>query len=98
MNLGCVLFSLTPLEALRGVTDHAAGALGLRRDRGTLEEGKAADLAVWDIGHPRELSYWMGRNPLKTVVKGGVPAAPLLAGESNDASPGGEVGKENVQT
>jgi imidazolonepropionase len=73
MNLGCVLFGLTPLEALRGVTGHGARALGLGGDRGTLETGKMADLAFWEIGHPRELSYWMGRNPCIGVVKDGEP-------------------------
>ena len=73
LNLGCILFGLTPDEALRGVTAHGAKALGLEEDRGILEKGKMADLAVWEIGHPRELSYWMGRNPCKGVVKDGEP-------------------------
>jgi imidazolonepropionase len=71
MNLGCVLFGLTPEEALGGVTTNAARALGLLGDRGSLEEGKMADLAFWEIGHPRELSYWVGKNPCKGVVKDG---------------------------
>jgi imidazolonepropionase len=74
MNLACVLFGLTPEEALKGVTLNAARALGLNRDRGSLEEGKMADLAFWEIGHPRELSYWVGRNPCKGVVKDGETA------------------------
>lgn len=73
LNLGCVLFGLTPEEALRGVTANGALALGLASDRGTLETGKMADLAIWEIDHPRELSYWMGRNPCKGVVKSGKP-------------------------
>jgi imidazolonepropionase len=73
LNLGCVLFGLTPEEALRGITVKGAEALGLAGDRGTLEKGKMADLAIWEIGHPRELSYWMGRNPCKGVVKEGEP-------------------------
>jgi imidazolonepropionase len=74
MNLGCVLFGLTPGEALKGVTLNAARALGLQADRGSLQEGKMADLAFWEVGHPRELSYWVGRNPCKGVVKDGEPA------------------------
>ena len=75
MNLSCTLFGFTPEEALRGVTVNAARALGLEGDRGTLEEGKKADLAIWEIGHPRELSYWIGGRPCKGVVKNGTPTA-----------------------
>jgi len=75
MNLACVLFGLTPEEALRGVTANAARALGLQGDRGTMEQGKMADLAIWEIGHPRELSYWMGARPCRSVVKKGIPTA-----------------------
>ena len=56
MNMACTLFRLTPEEALAGMTRNAARALGLD-DRGTLEAGKAADFAVWDIERPAELAY-----------------------------------------
>ncbi len=75
MNMACTLFGLTPEEALRGATANAARALGLLGDRGTLEQGKMADLAIWEIGHPRELSYWVGTRPCKGVVKNGIPTA-----------------------
>ena len=70
MNMASTLFKLTPEEALAGVTRNAALALGLD-DRGTLEVGKRADLAVWDIAHPSELSYSIGFNPLYKRVFGG---------------------------
>jgi imidazolonepropionase len=73
MNLACTLFGLTPLEALRGTTVHAAQALGLAADRGTLEIGKRADFALWRIDRPAELSYGLGANPCIGVVRGGVP-------------------------
>ncbi len=60
VNLACALFRLTPEEALAGVTREAAHALGLGGEVGTLEAGKADEVAVWRIGHPRELAYWMG--------------------------------------
>ena len=68
MVLASSLFKLTPEECLAGVTREAARALGLAEDRGTIEVGKRADLAVWDISHPRELSYWLGLNPLHRLL------------------------------
>jgi imidazolonepropionase len=70
LNMACTLFRLTPEEALAGVTRNAARALGLP-DRGTLEAGKIADFVAWDISHPAELSYWIGANPARTIVRGG---------------------------
>lgn len=63
LHMGCNLFDLTPEESLAGVTRNAALALGMG-DRGTLEVGKKAHLALWNINHPSELSYWFGRNLL----------------------------------
>lgn len=72
-HMACSFFRLTPLEAVRGITVHAARALGLF-DRGQLVVGQRADLAVWDLQHPNELSYWFGHNPcLRTVVAGKEP-------------------------
>jgi imidazolonepropionase len=70
LNLACNLFGLTPEEALAGVTRHAARALGLN-DRGTLAVGKRADLALWRIHRPAELSYWFGFTPLEVVLRDG---------------------------
>jgi imidazolonepropionase len=72
MALASRLFSLTPEECLAGATREAARALGLLKDRGTIEKGKRADLAIWDIDHPRELSYWMGRNSLRQLLVEGL--------------------------
>ncbi len=68
MMLASRLFGLTPLECLAGTTREAARALGLADDRGTLEVGKRADIAVWDIGHPRELAYWLGTPQLTELL------------------------------
>ena len=68
MNLGASLFRLTVDEWLAGVTREAARALGRLRDIGTIEAGKACDLAIWDIERPAELVYRMGFNPLHTRV------------------------------
>jgi imidazolonepropionase len=78
LNLACNLFGLTPEEALAGVTRHAARALGLA-DRGTLEIGKRADLALWRIHRPAELSYWFGFDPPAVVLRDGQRADSLTA-------------------
>jgi imidazolonepropionase len=77
LSMAATLFRLTPEEALAGVTRNAARALGLA-DRGVLATGKRADLALWDIDEPAELAYWIGRNPLREVIQGGVPRAMRL--------------------
>lgn len=70
LNMSCVLFGLTPEEALLGVTRHAAKALGMQATHGTLEVGKIADFVVWDVKHPAELVYNVGRNFCVWVNKG----------------------------
>lgn len=70
LNMGATLFRMTPEECLRGVTQNGAKALGLP-DRGTLVAGQRADLAVWDIETPAELSYRIGFNPLYKRIYGG---------------------------
>ena len=79
LNMACTLFRLTPEEALLGITRHAARALGLAQTCGTLEVGKAADFAIWDIANPAELAYRVGFNPLAYRVKAGA-AVPQGAG------------------
>ncbi len=72
MNMAATLFGLTPEECLRGVTVNAAWALGLT-DCGRLAPGLRADLAVWDVEHPAELTYRMGDAPLHRRIFGGIP-------------------------
>ncbi|MGN6819662.1 MAG: imidazolonepropionase [Sphingomonas sp.] len=71
LNMAATLFRLTVTEALRGVTVNAAHALGLGHEIGTIEPGKACDLAIWDISDPAELVYRVGFNPLHLRVKDG---------------------------
>jgi imidazolonepropionase len=70
LNMACVLFRLTPQEALAGVTRNAARALGLS-DRGVLAAGLRADFVVWDVREPAQLAYTMGFNPRRQTVLGG---------------------------
>jgi imidazolonepropionase len=69
LSMACTLFGLTPEEALAGMTRNAARALGLHASHGTLEVGKHADLALWDIGAPAELAYAFGANPCMKVLR-----------------------------
>ncbi|NNM62870.1 MAG: imidazolonepropionase [Steroidobacteraceae bacterium] len=71
LAMACTLFGLRPEEALQGATVNAARALGLAGDRGTLEVGKRADFALWEIDRPAELCYGLGANPCVGVVYGG---------------------------
>lgn len=70
LNMACTLFRLTPDEALAGVTRNAARALGYP-DRGRLEAGARADLALWDIAELAELAYAVGANPCTGIVRAG---------------------------
>jgi len=67
MNMACTLFRMTPLEALLGMTAHAARALG-EVNRGRIIADAPADLCVWDVEHPAELSYRIGFNPLHSRI------------------------------
>jgi len=71
MSMACTLFGLTPEEALAGMTREGARALGLQDEIGTIAAGKAADLCVWRVARPAELSYWIGLpGPEKRIVAG----------------------------
>lgn len=72
MNMACTLFHLTPDEALAGFTINAARALGMQATHGTLEAGKAADFALWEVESPAELAYAMGANPCVGRVREGL--------------------------
>jgi imidazolonepropionase len=73
MNMACTLFGMTPDEALLGFTAHAAKALGLATDRGSIAVGKSCDLAIWDVAEAAELSYRIGFNPLWRRIWRGNP-------------------------
>jgi imidazolonepropionase len=71
MSMATRLFGLTSDEALAGVTRNAAKALGELAARGTLTPGKVADFVIWNIRSVEELSYWIGFNPRRSVVRAG---------------------------
>ena len=71
LNMACTLFRMTPEEALAGVTQHAATALGMGQTHGSLEPGKVADFVAWNIDRPADLAYWLGGDLDKRVVRNG---------------------------
>ncbi len=70
VNMACTLFRMTPEEALAGATREGARALGLAEEIGTIEAGKRAEIAIWDVEHPAELAYRIGFNPLYRRIAG----------------------------
>lgn len=68
MNMAATQFRLTVEECLAGTTREAAKALGIAHDTGSVEAGKYADLAIWNIGSPSELVYRIGFNPLHNRI------------------------------
>ena len=78
MNMAATLFGLTPEEAIAGMTIHAAAALGIDDDVGTIARGKAADLCAWPIDDPAELAYWIGLPGPSRRIVGGQDAPVLL--------------------
>lgn len=71
LNMACVLFRLTPEEAVAGMTRVAARVLGWEEERGQVAPGMRADLALWSVDHPAELAYWVGASPCWRVVRMG---------------------------
>lgn len=67
-NMGAVQFGLTIDETIAAVTREAAYALGRQEHIGTLELGKRADLAIWNVERPAELVYWLGHSPLHSRI------------------------------
>jgi len=82
LNMGATLFRLTVEECIAGVTREAARALGLATEIGSLEAGKACDLAIWDIERPAELVYRMGFNPLYARVRQGATTSRVGGGRA----------------
>ena len=71
MVFGCLYMGMLPHEAIRAVTINAAKALSLDVDRGSLEAGKRADLAIFSMQTYNELMYHFGVNRISEVWVGG---------------------------
>lgn len=73
-HMGCVFFGLTIEEVWLGITRHAAAALGLAAETGTIEAGKSCDLAIWNAETPAQVLGWIGPAPLERRVIRGLDA------------------------
>jgi imidazolonepropionase len=71
LNLACVRFGLSVAEAIVAATINAACAAGVQERVGSIEVGKQADLVIWSVRDYRDLAYWFGVNPIRTVIKSG---------------------------
>jgi imidazolonepropionase len=71
VNMACTLFRLTVPEAIDGVTQHAARALGLQDTHGRIEAGMPANFVLWNLKDAAELAYWFGQRPVRAVVRQG---------------------------
>nr|WP_232345689.1 imidazolonepropionase [Paenactinomyces guangxiensis] len=71
MNLGCLKLGMTPAEVLAAVTINAAHAIRRGHVIGSIEEGKAADLIIFDVPNYKSLVYYYGINHVHTVIKRG---------------------------
>ncbi|HTV52014.1 MAG TPA: imidazolonepropionase [Steroidobacteraceae bacterium] len=94
LNMATRLFGLQPQEALAGVTRHAARALGLQGEVGTLAPGQYADFAVWDVESAEELCYWVGLNRCRAVIQAGRLSREMRPLRCARASGGGSGGGE----
>jgi imidazolonepropionase len=72
LSLACTQMRMTPAEAIVAATLNGAHALGLGASKGSIEPGKDADLAIFDVSDFREIAYWVGGNPCESVIAKGV--------------------------
>ena len=71
ITLAVYFLRMTPAEAISAATINAAHALGLARERGSLEPGKKADIIVMDVPNHMFVGYRFGSNLVEYVVKNG---------------------------
>lgn len=73
LSLACTQMKMSPAEAITAATINGACALQLENTKGSIEPGKDADLAVFDVKDYREIPYWFGANRCsRTILNGNV--------------------------
>ncbi|HLX86412.1 MAG TPA: imidazolonepropionase [Terriglobales bacterium] len=77
MSLACTHMKVTPAEAIASATINGASALRLADRKGSIEAGKDADLAVFDVNDYHEIPYWFAANHCVTTIMNGVASGNL---------------------
>jgi imidazolonepropionase len=75
MSLACTHMKMSPAEAVAAATINGACALGLQERKGSVEPGKDADLAVFEVEDYREIPYWFASNRCALTVLNGALVA-----------------------
>lgn len=71
LSLACTQMKMSPAEAIAAASINGAWALGLQKNKGSIEPGKDADLAIFDVRDYREIPYWMASNKCTSVLANG---------------------------
>jgi len=77
MSLACTQMKMSPAEAIAAATINGAWALRLADRKASVEPGKDADLAVFDVNDYREIPYWFGANRCVLTIMNGVASGHL---------------------
>ena len=75
MSLACTHMKMSPAEAVAAATINGACALRVEDRKGSIEPGKDADLAVFDVEDYREIPYWFASNRCALAVLDGALVA-----------------------
>jgi imidazolonepropionase len=76
LSLACTHMKMSPAESIAAATINGAHALRLAHRKGTIEPGKDADIAVFDVHDYREIPYWFASNECLATIANGILSAP----------------------
>jgi imidazolonepropionase len=71
LSLACTQMKMSPAETIAAATFNAACALHLEESKGSIEPGKDADIAFFNVRDYREIAYWIAANRCELVIAGG---------------------------
>ena len=73
LSLACTHMKMSPAEAIAAATINGAWSLRVQDRKGSIEPGKDADLAVFDVPDDREIAYWVATNRCSLTILNGAP-------------------------